>query len=91
MLHRRRIDRLDANGGFADAFLDISPAQVRGAADQRFRRVEPALGALESEHRRLLVIRDANQRGRIDGALERVGDHDGDRLAVIVNNVLLQE
>ncbi len=90
---RRRVGRVDPRWRGGQRRLGIAAAAVgrAGAVAEMLRRVGGAERVLHADLRLGLAVLDADQRGRLLRAFERVGDHDGDMLAVVVDQPVLQE
>ena len=85
----RRVGSLDADRGSRDCLLGIPDR--RRDRPQELRRVDGVLRRLRTEHHRALrLVLDPNQRGGMGRLVERRGDHQRNRLAGIVDPLILK-
>ncbi len=86
----RLISRGDRLRGRGETSLDIASMRFRRKARSDDRRYE-AVSRIEPDSRRFNLVARCQQRGALCCGLERVRDHDGDRLVDIAHPVTLQD
>ena len=91
ILERRRVRLTHADGGAGKPMFDVPAFRNTLAAERPngFRWILRCGRHVEYGRRRRVA--DTNQRQRCHGMLERVRDHDADRLSVVVHEIVLQE